>query len=173
MKPYIFKYKDLDPLKLAPIGDRYLVEVLETDEQTAGGILLLERTEQERGWTIGVVYSIGNGHRLETADTPVMMPESKTSDSFRGYAVPYVGENSVVVRAFAQVPMFFRPGEVIFIEKYSGREFHIGDRTFRFVSQVDCLGTTGKFLVLQEDGGWEEGEPPAPATAPAPEPATA
>jgi co-chaperonin GroES (HSP10) len=173
MKPYIFKYRELDPRLLRPIGDRYLVEVLETDERSPSGLMLPERTEQERGWTIGVVFSVGNGHRLEVPDPAVVMPEGYIpqeglSDeqqmqrrvSALSYYTPMMGDHSTLQRVPAMVPMFFAPGEVIFIEKYSGREFHIAERTFRFVSQVDCLGTSGRRLVLQEDGGWEDAPEP-------------
>ena len=177
--PYIFRYRELDPFKIRPIGDRYMVELLETDEVSPAGILIPERAEQERGWHAAVVFSMGNGHRLDVPDPVCVMPEpvrdlkeGETVDqraidmrAMASYSAPFVGTHSMVVRPLATVAMFFVPGEVIFVEKYSGREFHIGERRFRFVSQVDCLGTSGRFLVLSADGSWSDA--PDPSAAPA------
>jgi co-chaperonin GroES (HSP10) len=188
MKPYIFRYRELDPTRIQPIGDRYMVEILDTDEASPAGILLLERSEQGRGWVIGVVFSSGNGHRLDTPDQVVVVPEptprkgetsaqgffteTETDEDYYGrlraqanYSVPVVTPTAIVTRVQSTVPMYCRPGEVIFVERHSGREFNIGERTFRFVNQVDVLGTSGRFLNLQADGGWEEAAP-----APVPQP---
>jgi co-chaperonin GroES (HSP10) len=177
MKPYVFKYRSADPSKIVPIGDRYLIEVLETDEtQLVAGVdmWMPDRSEQERGWAVGVVFAVGNGHRLETPDPVSVMPEGYQpqpgiSDaeqmqrriSLLGYITPSMGDHSSLMRSLALVPMFYTVGDVIFIEKYSGREFVVNDRTFRFVSQVDTLGFSGVKLILGEDG-WEDAPPPPP-----------
>jgi co-chaperonin GroES (HSP10) len=161
----------LDPKTLRPIGDRYLVEVVPVDEElTPAGIYLPEKLEEQRGWAVGIVFSVGNGHRLETPDQVTVIPEGYVPDpklneaaqierrtSALGYRMPALGDHSSVMRFESAVPMFFIPGEVIFIERYSGRQFTIQGRTFRFVNQVDCLGTSGVYLKLAEDGiNWEE-----------------
>lgn len=167
---YVFRYRNADPRLLRPIGDRYLIEVLEVDEEKMpSGLYLPEQTEEQKGWAVGVVFSIGNGHRLEVHDPALVLPEgyvkdeklSEQENNMRhaaglGYNTPCIGDHSSVMRIPALVPMFFVPGEVIFVERYSGRQFTILGRVFRFVSQVDCLGTSGVYLKLTEEGGWVE-----------------
>ena len=167
---YVFKYHTANPAHLRPIGDRYLVEIVPVDEElTPSGIYLPEKLEEQRGWAVGIVFSVGNGHRLEVPDVVSVIPEGYVPDpnlsesaqsnrrqSALGYRMPALGDKSSVMRFESAVPMFFIPGEVIFIERYSGRQFTIQGRTFRFVNQVDCLGTTGVYLKLAEDGiNWE------------------
>ena len=47
------------------IGDRYLIEVLEIEDETESGIALLS-DELSRAYEIGKVIVVGNGDRLET-----------------------------------------------------------------------------------------------------------
>jgi co-chaperonin GroES (HSP10) len=175
---FVFRYRNLDPRRLRPIGDRYLIEVLDVDEEKVGGIYLPEQSEEQKGWAVGVVFSIGNGHRLEEHDPIVVVPEGYKADpklteqeqmqrrmSALGYTTPSMGDESTVMRYPALVPMFFQPGEVIFVERYSGRQFTMSGRTMRFVSQVDCLGTSGMYLKMNEDGSWEERDLEAEAKA--------
>ena len=218
--PYVFKFSTLDPLKVRPIGDRYLVEIVETEgDITAGGLLLPDRTEDQKGWAVGIVFSIGNGHRLEVPDPALVLPEGYKPDPkakarletielelnreasrlttenvagvisnaesaalFKafserrreeaneiertemdrrmrslGYEQPISGDACSVMRVASVVPMFFIPGEVIFIERWSGRQFQVHGRTFRFVNQVDCLGSSGVYVKPSLDGlSWVE-----------------
>lgn len=177
MEQYVFQYRNMDPKRLRPIGDRYLIEVLDVDEEKVNGIYLPEQTEEQKGWAVGVVFSIGNGHRLDVHDPIVVVPEGYVPDpalneqeqmrrriAALSYNCPSMGDHSTVMRYPALVPMMFQPGEVIFVERYSGRQFTIRGRTFRFVSQVDCLGTSGVYLKLTDDG-WEERDLEAEAKA--------
>jgi co-chaperonin GroES (HSP10) len=167
---YTFRYRNLDPTKLRPIGDRYVVQVLDFDEEKLpSGLYLGESAEGTQGWAAGVIIAVGNGHRLEVADQAVVMPEGYVPDpsltdeqqmarriGALGYGTPAMGDNSTIQRVASAVPMFFSVGMVIFMEKYSGREFPVRGRKYRFVSQVDCLGDTGVRLERDADGEWHE-----------------
>jgi co-chaperonin GroES (HSP10) len=177
---YCFKYAEIDPLKLPPpIGDRYLLEMIDYDDDALPHGLVLPQVGGHDLVSIPIpalVLAAGNGHRLETSDPAVVMPETAQDPTLTpeqrraqraaqiSYIHPAIGDNSVVFRPLATVPMFFAPGQVIFVEKYSGREFHLKGRTYRYMNQVDCLGWTGVVLSPRDDGDWEVAPPPTPAT---------
>jgi hypothetical protein len=73
-----------------------------------------------------------------------------------GYGNPRASEDALVCRLESIVPMFFQIGEVITIERWSGRTKKIRGREYRTVNQVDCLESTGIFLKRGEDGEWVE-----------------
>ena len=50
--------------KIKPIGDKILVEVLEAEEKTKGGIILPDTAKEEK--TEGKVVSVGPGKILES-----------------------------------------------------------------------------------------------------------
>lgn len=50
--------------KIKPIGDKILVEVLEAEEKTKGGIILPDTAKEEK--TEGKVVSVGPGKTLES-----------------------------------------------------------------------------------------------------------
>lgn len=51
-------------MKVRPLGDRVLVEVLEAEEKTKGGIILPDTAKEEK--TEGKVISVGPGKVLES-----------------------------------------------------------------------------------------------------------
>lgn len=51
-------------MKIKPLGDKVLVEVLESDEKTKGGIILPDTAKEEK--TEGRVVSAGPGKTLES-----------------------------------------------------------------------------------------------------------
>ncbi len=51
-------------MKVKPLGDRILVEVLEAEEKTKGGIILPDTAKEEK--TEGKVVSVGLGKVLES-----------------------------------------------------------------------------------------------------------
>lgn len=51
-------------MKVRPLGDKVLVEVLEAEEKTKGGIILPDTAKEEK--TEGKVISIGSGKVLES-----------------------------------------------------------------------------------------------------------
>ena len=50
--------------KIKPLGDKILVEVLEAEEKTKGGIILPDTAKEEK--TEGKVISVGTGKVLES-----------------------------------------------------------------------------------------------------------
>jgi co-chaperonin GroES (HSP10) len=112
--------RGLDPSRMTPHGDRYLVEKLSaqgsftvTDDVTGEitGIIHFPqeyagREEADNGYYIARVLAAGNGMRHETG---------------------------------VIVPMTFDAGDVVMVEKFSGREIKLGTRTYCVVSQVDVL----------------------------------
>ena len=51
-------------MKVKPLGDKILVEVLEAEEKTKGGIILPDTAKEEK--TEGKVVSVGTGKTLES-----------------------------------------------------------------------------------------------------------
>jgi chaperonin GroES len=51
-------------MKIKPLGDRVLVEVLEAEEKTKGGIILPDTAKEEK--TEGKVISVGSGKVLDS-----------------------------------------------------------------------------------------------------------
>ena len=51
-------------MKIKPLGDKILVEVLEAEEKTKGGIILPDTAKEEK--TEGKVVSVGSGKTLES-----------------------------------------------------------------------------------------------------------
>ena len=51
-------------MKVKPLGDKILVEVLESEEMTKGGIILPDTAKEEK--TEGKVVSVGPGKTLES-----------------------------------------------------------------------------------------------------------
>ena len=63
-------------MKIRPLGDKILVEVLEAEEKTKGGIILPDTAKEEK--TEGKVVSVGAGKVLESGK--VQAPEVKRGD---------------------------------------------------------------------------------------------
>lgn len=54
------------------IGDRYLLERVEIEHETASGIALPGQTPETTGWQAGIILLVGNGHRLESNESVPM-----------------------------------------------------------------------------------------------------
>ena len=50
-------------MKVKPVGDKILVEILEAEEKTKGGIILPDTAKEEKAE--GKVVAVGSGKRLE------------------------------------------------------------------------------------------------------------
>lgn len=121
-------WEQLDPRKMPPNGDRYLVEKMDIGELTKiigqdgkaydffipvvdtyderGNKKAGEDPEGKAGFFMARVIARGNGHRLEADVT---------------------------------VPMFHDVDDVVLCERYTGRELKLAKGTYRVVSQVDVL----------------------------------
>ena len=63
-------------MKIKPLGDKVLVEVLEAEEKTKGGIILPDTAKEEK--TEGKVVAVGAGKMLESGK--IQAPEVKKGD---------------------------------------------------------------------------------------------
>ena len=63
-------------MKIKPLGDKILVEILEAEEKTKGGIILPDTAKEEK--TEGKVIAVGPGKVLESGK--VQAPEVKKGD---------------------------------------------------------------------------------------------
>ena len=63
-------------MKIKPLGDKILIEVLEAEEKTKGGIILPDTAKEEK--TEGKVVAVGTGKVLESGK--VQAPEVKRGD---------------------------------------------------------------------------------------------
>ena len=63
-------------MKIKPLSDRVLVEVLESEEKTRGGIILPDNAKEEK--TEGKVISVGPGKTLDSGK--IQEPQVKKGD---------------------------------------------------------------------------------------------
>ena len=63
-------------MKVKPLGDKLLVEVMEAEEKTKGGIILPDTAKEEK--TEGKVIAVGSGKVLESGKLQPL--EVKTGD---------------------------------------------------------------------------------------------
>ena len=77
-------------MKIKPLGDKVLVEVLEAEEKTKGGIILPDTAKEEK--TEGKVIAVGLGKVLESGK--VQPPEVKKGD--RVIFGKYAGDEIVI-----------------------------------------------------------------------------
>ncbi|MDP3921291.1 MAG: co-chaperone GroES [Candidatus Omnitrophota bacterium] len=71
-------------MKIKPLGDKILVEVLESDEKTKGGIILPDTAKEEK--TEGKVVSVGPGKALESGKIQPLEVKSGDRIIFGKYA---------------------------------------------------------------------------------------
>jgi co-chaperonin GroES (HSP10) len=160
-----------DPRNIAPNGDRYLVELLEIEENVTvmgndGPIKIIIAQEHAptkrpdgkvdpgveaellRGWRAGLILRVGNGHRLEVSDPYVVMPGVSTDKELEDYKtgkVPpprgaqVITESHTLFQPQAKVQMFYAPGDVVLIERLTGREVTLQGKRYAIVNQQDVL----------------------------------
>ena len=86
-------------MKLKPLGDRYIVKVLEKEDKTAGGIVLPDKAKEKP--QEGEIMAVGTGKILDDG-TKVQM-ELKTGDKvvfskYAGSEVKIDGEEYLILR---------------------------------------------------------------------------
>ncbi len=157
------------PELLEPLGDRYLVQIIEVDDTltlSGGGILYRPTdSEKDRGWKAGVICSGGNGHLLGVPDLaavlPNTLPEGITLDKARLTAMAQgavaMTEEAILLRPGAAVPMFYAPGDVVIMERFAGRDLKLGPTSDEYcmVAQEHCLAKVkGLSLTRDPNGNW-------------------
>jgi co-chaperonin GroES (HSP10) len=136
-------FDSLDPSKMIPHGDRLLVEKVDVDnlvyvDDLEGGYHAIEIAsgeddqEEKRGYYFGRVIAMGDGHRLETPDLAVVVNRRVERNDVVAY-------EDGVVRVPATVPMPFRIGEILMLERFAGRELRIRGKLYRQVNQIDVI----------------------------------
>jgi len=92
------KAKKTGAPKIRPLGDRVLVQRIEAEEVTAGGILLPETAKEKP--KEGVVLAVGEGRILDNGQRS--KPSVKKGDrvlftSYGGTEIKYIGEDYLVM----------------------------------------------------------------------------
>lgn len=100
-------------LRFTPNGDRYVVALRDIDDTISAGGFKLVRPEMD-----------------------------DTERGWKAGEVLCVG-NGHRLETDVTVPMFFKPGDVLAIERLTGREIRIGAKKYLIVNQVDILGKIG------------------------------
>jgi co-chaperonin GroES (HSP10) len=114
------RVRGLDPARMTPHGDRYLIEKL-----SAEGHFTI--TDDDTGETLHTIYLPQDYAANEEADNGYYIARViSKGDGMRH-------ETGVVV------PMTFDSGDVVMVEKFSGREVRLGSRMYCVISQVDVL----------------------------------
>ena len=82
-----------------PLGDRVFVKVSESEEKTAGGILLPESAKEKP--KEGIVISVGEGKTLDNGERSsfnVSKGDRVLFTSYAGTDVKYEGEEYIIMR---------------------------------------------------------------------------
>lgn len=108
--PATFKVRDLSPDNFDVIGDRYLCEIIEFDQFIdLGGAI------------------------------PIMLPEQNPeTQGWRPAKVVRAGNGHRLERN-EEIPMFAKVGDIVTIERFSGRYYQIGGKNHVLVNQTAVL----------------------------------
>jgi len=86
-------------VNIRPLGDRVLVQRVEAEEKTAGGILLPESAKEKP--KEGIVISIGEGRTLDNGEKSVFSVKPNDRVLFTSYAgtdVKFEGDDYLIMR---------------------------------------------------------------------------
>ena len=93
------KTKTSKKVAIRPLGDRVLVQRVEAEEKTAGGILLPESAKEKP--KEGKVIALGDGRTLdngERSEFSVKMGDRVLFTSYAGTDVKYDGQDYMIMR---------------------------------------------------------------------------
>lgn len=82
-----------------PLGDRVLIQRVEAEEKTAGGILLPESAKEKP--KEGIIISLGDGKSLDNGEKSsfsVSVGDRVLFTSYAGTDVKYAGEDYIIMR---------------------------------------------------------------------------
>ena len=86
-------------IAIRPLGDRVLVQRVEAEEKTAGGILLPESAKEKP--KEGIIIAMGEGKTLDSGDKTTFSVNTGDRVLFTSYAgtdVKYEGEEYIIMR---------------------------------------------------------------------------
>jgi co-chaperonin GroES (HSP10) len=174
-----YNINDLDPGKIVPHGDRILVEIMDVEETTESGIWIFrpavndkgvpdegKTVEFKRGYSLGIIHRVGNGHRMDVPDTFHTMAtiplydtdgesgEKRLATQQHPYVVVLDPElNTAILRMPSVVPMPFARGEVVMLNSLASGEFIIKGKKYSVINQTHVIANTG--VVVDIDGEME------------------
>jgi len=86
-------------IAIRPLGDRVLVQRVEAEEKTAGGILLPESAKEKP--KEGIIIAMGEGKTLDSGDKTTFSVNTGDRVLFTSYAgtdIKYDGEDYLIMR---------------------------------------------------------------------------
>jgi hypothetical protein len=109
---------------------------------------MADPTVERRGVLAAVIITAGNGHLLGLPDPRVYVGKDSNNNW---------NATNDIVRVPADVPMFFNPGDVVFIDHNAkGRALKIGTRELRICNQIDVLSKINGIRLMRVNGEWQE-----------------
>ena len=112
-------------MKLKPLQDWALIQRIEPDEMTTGGIIIPDSAKDKP--TEGIVLAIGPG-KFETEKS-----EKKEKEKKKKF-----------------IPTVLKPGQRIIYGKYSAREFEFDREMIVLVREEDVLGTVEETQLVEK-----------------------
>ena len=91
--------KTKSKVSIRPLGDRVLVQRVEAEDKTAGGILLPESAKEKP--KEGKIISIGEGRQLDTGERSTFSVKSGDRVLFSSYAgteIKYQGDEYLIMK---------------------------------------------------------------------------
>jgi len=112
-------------MKLKPLQDWALIQRIEPNEMTTGGIIIPDSAKDKP--TEGIILAIGPG-KFETKKD-----KEKEKDKEKKF-----------------VPTVLKPGQRVIYGKYSAREFELDRETVVLVREEDVLGTVEETQLVEK-----------------------
>ena len=124
--------------QIRPLGDRVLVQRVEAEDKTAGGILLPESAKEKP--KEGKIIAIGEGRTLDNGDRSTFSVKDGDSILFSSYAgteVKYQGEEYLIMREDDILAIIAAWGGCVCVEDING------DSTVAVDDLLAVLGSYG------------------------------
>uniref|UniRef100_E6QP93 Co-chaperonin GroES n=1 Tax=mine drainage metagenome TaxID=410659 RepID=E6QP93_9ZZZZ len=165
--PFKLSITEQIPELFEPMGDTYLVHILDIDDSVMAGehrLVVPQKSTEDRGWKAGVIVAVGNGRCFDRPDEFVVVPnvltgtkdEMKAEVAAYGEAVAASTDQAVVVRIPAMANMALGVGEVVLIEKFAGRDVVLQGKPYIIVGQQNLLARHKSLrLHRNAEGTWE------------------
>ena len=136
-------------MKFKPLHDRVLIEVLDSSEKTAGGIIIPD-TAQEKPQE-GKVIAVGGGAKTE--DGKIIPMDVKVGDKvlfgkWSGTEVKIDGKEYSIMKESdimgKIIPMDVKVGDKVLFGKWSGTEVKIDGKEYSIMKESDIMGISSK-----------------------------
>ena len=124
-------------MKFKPLHDRVLIEVLDSNEKTAGGIIIPD-TAQEKPQE-GKVIAVGGGAKTEDGK---IIPDTAQEKPQEGKVIA-VGKGAKTEDGKI-IPMDVNVGDKVLFGKWSGTEVKIDGKEYSIMKESDIMGISSK-----------------------------